>query len=78
MLSILEFWRTCPVLLCPALRVQPDLAAFYPVNQAAPRTARYLLADQTDKFSHSKTDSATDGALNVGKVTGEFSQKIHG
>ena len=39
------------VKLCPALRDRSNSAAFYPVKQAAPRTARHLLAEQTGKFS---------------------------
>ncbi len=30
-------WSTLLVKLCPALRVRPDSAPFYPVEQAAPR-----------------------------------------
>ena len=39
------------VKLCPALRDRSNSAAFYPVKQVAPRTARRLLANETGKFS---------------------------
>jgi len=45
-------FRSAPhLLLCPALRVRPDSASFYPVKQAAPWTARHLLAEEAGKFS---------------------------
>ena len=44
-------WSTLLVKLCPALRVRSDSAPFYPVEQAAPRTARHLFAKATCKFS---------------------------
>ncbi|MBQ3981080.1 MAG: hypothetical protein II631_03430, partial [Treponema sp.] len=39
------------VKLCPALRDRSNSAAFYPLKQVAPRTARRLLAEETGKFS---------------------------
>ena len=39
------------VKLCPALRDRSNSAAFYPVKQVAPRTARRLLANEIGKFS---------------------------
>ena len=53
-LQILEifFIRTAILfLLCPALRVRSNSASFYPAKQAAPRTARHVLAKETGKFS---------------------------